>query len=153
MQVQGPAASFRKLGGRKYCIRVPPDHSQAEPPKIDSQLLGGDPSGLASAQTRYQSALGDFRAGLAFVEPWVLVRVCGSARGSIRTFSPVSLAARPDPQPAGPKSPRLTVNIRVNVTGNRSTFIPPKSSMGERKNGLIQIAVHAQLRPHAAGDG
>jgi hypothetical protein len=31
-------------------------HSQAGPPKIESQLLGGVPSGLASAQT-YQSAL------------------------------------------------------------------------------------------------
>jgi hypothetical protein len=32
-------------------------HSQAGPPKIDSQLLGAVPSGLGSAQT-YQSALG-----------------------------------------------------------------------------------------------
>ena len=32
-----------------------PSQAQAEPPKIESQLLGGVPSGLGSAQT-YQSA-------------------------------------------------------------------------------------------------
>jgi hypothetical protein len=46
-------------------------HCQAEPPKIDSQLFGGVPSGLESAQT-YQSALG-WSAGAAFDEPGMLV--------------------------------------------------------------------------------
>jgi hypothetical protein len=47
-------------------------HAQAEPPKIDNQLLGGVPSGLESAQT-YQSALGVGLAGTAFDEPGMLV--------------------------------------------------------------------------------
>ena len=34
-----------------------PSHSQAGPPKIESQLFGGPPSGLGSPQT-YQLALG-----------------------------------------------------------------------------------------------
>ena len=43
-------------------------HCQAGPPKIDSQLFGGVPSGLASAQT-YQSARGLVRLLAAFREP------------------------------------------------------------------------------------
>ena len=33
-------------------------HSHADPPNIDSQLFGGEPSDLGSAQT-YQSALSE----------------------------------------------------------------------------------------------
>ena len=49
---------FKKLC-KKYCSLLV-SHSQAEPPKTESQLFGGEPSGLGSAQT-YQS---DFELSL-----------------------------------------------------------------------------------------
>ena len=50
-------------------------HCQAEPPKIDSQLLGGEPSPRESAQT-YQSAFGLSRLRRLSLKPGMFRRKC-----------------------------------------------------------------------------